>query len=188
MTTEEMKLSLLKHFRYLNYPMVATECAMTIPGSSYGFSSFLADILAVKKTTIVEIEIKQHRCEMVRDLKTKCQKHAFYLRTKSLWDNCYDRWEKGMIRPHKFYFAYHLSPKNRNIHNAAYYPDIPTPYGLIIVYDMDDCKILKRAKWLHRDPSHLEAVKERMCLRLVSENIQLKEKEYDRKNEAEEEN
>lgn len=180
MTTGEMKLALLKHFRYLQYPMVATECLMIVPGSSYGFNSYLADILAIKKTIMVEVEIKQRRCEMVSDLKTKPQKHAFYLRTKSPWDNCYDRWEQGMIRPHKFYFAYHLSPKNRKIHNAAYYPDLPAPYGLIIVYDLYNCRVLKRAKWLHRDLTHLEAIKERMCLRLVSENIYLKEKDYDR--------
>lgn len=181
MTTEEMKLALLKHFRYLNYLMVAPECVMSNPGSRYGCSSFIADILAIKETTMVEIEIKQHRWEMGNDLKTKCQKHAFYLRAKSPWDNHYDFWEKGMIRPHKFYFAYHLSSKNRKIHNAAYYLDIPTPYGLIIVYDMDDCKVLKRAKWLHRDLTHLEAAKERMLRRLVDENIYLKENEYDRK-------
>lgn len=183
MTTEEMKLALLKHFHYLHYPMVATECTMSNLGSRYGCSSFIADILAIKETTIVEIEIKQHRWEMGNDLKTKCQKHAFYLRTKSPWNNCYDFWEKGMIRPHKFYFAHHLSYRNKKIHNATYYPDIPAPYGLIIVYDMYNCKVLKRAKWLHRDLTHLEAAKERMCIRLVNENICLKEDEYDRKKE-----
>lgn len=176
MTTNEMKLALLNHFRYLNYPMVAAECTMTVLGSRYGCSSFLADILAIKKSIMVEIEIKQHRYEMVSDLKTKPQKHAFYLRTKSPWENSYAFWEKSLIRPHKFYFAYHLSPKNRMIHNAAYYPDIPAPYGLIIVYDMDDCKVLKRAKWLHRDLTHLEAAKERMAWRLTAENIDLREK------------
>ncbi len=175
MTTDEMKLVLLKHFRYLNYPMVASECVMTIPGLRYGCPSFTTDILAIKKDIMVEVEIKQHRYEMIGDLKTKRQKHAFYLHTKGPWDNSYSFWEKGMIRPHKFYFAYHLSPKNRKIHNAAYYPDIPTPYGLIIVYDMNDCKVLKRAKWLHRDLTHLEAAKERMLFRLVGENIYLKE-------------
>jgi len=176
MTTDEMKLALLKHFRYLNYPMVATECDMSPPNSRYACRSFVADILAIKKDIMVEIEIKQRRCEMVGDLKTKLEKHAFYLRTKGPWDSSYDFWEKGMIRPHKFYFAYHLSPKNRKWHNAAYYPEIPAPYGLIIVYDMRDCRVLKRAKWLHRDLTHLEATKERMLLRLVGENIYLKEK------------
>jgi len=163
--------------------MVATECKMSVPESRYDSCCFLADILAIKGTIMVEVEIKQRRSEMIRDLKTKPEKHAFYGSTKSPWDNRYEYWEKGMIRPHKFYFAYHLSPKNRNVHNAAYYPDIPTPYGLIIVYDMYDCRVLKRAKWLHRDLIHLQAAKERMCVRLVNENIQLKQIEYDRKEE-----
>lgn len=176
MTTEEMELALLKHFRYLNFPMVASECFMLIKEGLSCSGTFYADILAIKEELIVEIEIKQHRFEMVSDLKTKPRKHALYLRTKGMWDNQYDYWEKDTIVPHKFYFAYHLSPKNRKVHNAAYYPDIPTPYGLIIVYDMHDCKVLKRAKWLHRDLTHLEAAKERMLLRLVQENIHLREK------------
>ena len=48
---------------------------------------------------------------------------------------------------------------------------------------MYDCRVLKRAKWLHRDLTHLEAAKERMFRRLVDENIYLKENEYDRKKE-----
>lgn len=174
MTTEEMKLALLKHFRYLGYPMVATECAMTVPGAREGYGSFVADVLAIKETLIIEVEIKQHRCEFASDLKTKPEKHAFYLNQKSPWDNRYEFWERGRIRPHKFYFAYHLSPRNKHVHNAAYYPNIPTPYGLIIVYDINDCRVLKRAKWLHRDIIHLQAAKNRMCIRLVLENIHLK--------------
>ncbi len=185
MTTEEMKFALLKHFRYLNYPMVATECTMIVPGARYYTPSFQADILAIKETLMVEVEIKQHRCEFASDLKTKPEKHAFYLTQKSPWDNRYEFWEKGMIRPHKFYFAYHLSPRNKHVHNATYYPDLPAPYGLIIVYDLYDCRILKRAKWLHRDIIHLQAAKDRMCVRLVLENIQLKQNEYDRKEEQE---
>lgn len=175
MTTNEMKLVLLKHFRYLNYPMVASECVMTVREGLIACPSFYADILAIKEDLIVEIEIKQYRCEMNNDLKMKPRKHALYLRTKGMWDDQYDFWKKDTIVPHKFYFAYHLSPKNRKVHNATYYPDIPTPYGLIIVYDMHDCKVLKRAKWLHRDLTHLEAAKERMLLRLVKENIDLRE-------------
>jgi len=181
MTTGEMKLALLKHFRYLNYPMVATECLMLTQEGLSCSGAFYADVLAIKKNLIVEIEIKQHRCEMHSDLKTKPRKHALYLHTKGMWDNQYDFWKEGTIVPHKFYFAYHLSPKNRKIHNAAYYSDIPASYGLIIVYDMYNCRVLKRAKWLHRDLTHLEAAKERMLLRLVNENIYLKKNDYDRK-------
>jgi len=175
MTTEEMKLALLTHFRYLNYPIVTTECLMAIPGSYGGGASSVADVLAIKKAVIIEIEIKQHRYEMGKDLEIKARKHAFYLRTKSLWDNWYNSWEKTAIRPNKFYFAYHLSPKNRQRHDVVYYPDIPTPYGLIIIYEMNDCKVLRRAKWLHQDSTHVEAIKERICLRLVKENIYLRQ-------------
>ncbi|GAI99273.1 unnamed protein product, partial [marine sediment metagenome] len=86
MTTEEMKFALLKHFRYLGYPMVATECMMTVPDSRYDSPS-IADILAIKQTLMVEVEIKQHRYEFASDLKTKPEKHAFYLTQKSPWDN-----------------------------------------------------------------------------------------------------
>jgi len=48
---------------------------------------------------------------------------------------------------------------------------------------MYDCRVLKRAKWLHRGLIHLQAAKERMCVRLVNENIQLKQIEYNRKEE-----
>lgn len=183
MSTNEMKFALLKHFKYLGYPMVATECKMTVPDSRYDSLAFLADVLVIKGTLMVEVEIKQHRCEFASDLKTKPEKHAFYLAHKSPWDNRYEFWEKGMIRPHKFYFAYHLSPKNKHVHNAAYYPHLPAPYGLIIVYDLYDCRILKRAKWLHRDVIHLQAAKDRMLFRLVNENIQFNQDEFDRKEE-----
>ena len=178
MTTGQMKFALLKHFKYLGYPMVATECKMTVLDSRYDSLSFLADVLAIKGTLMVEIEIKQHRSEFASDLKTKPKKHAFYLTQKSPWDNRYEFWDKGMIRPHKFYFAYHLSPKNKHVHNAAYYPHLPTPYGLIIIYDINDCRVLKRAKWLHRDIIHVQAAKERMCVRLVNENIHQKASQY----------
>lgn len=184
MTTNAMKFALLRHFKYLGYLMVATECAMTVPGASCGIGTFTADVLAIKDSLITEIEIKQHRSEFASDLKTKPQKDAFYLTRKSPWDNRYEFWEKGMIRPHKFYFAYHLSPKNKHVHNAAYYPHLPDAYGLIIVYDINDYRILKRAKWLHRDIIHVQAAKERMCTRLVNQNIQFKQNEYDK--EAEE--
>lgn len=178
MTTTQIKFALLKHFRYLGYPMVATECSMTVPGARCSIGTSIADVLAIKESLIAEVEIKQHRCEMTSDLKTKPKKHAFYLNSKSPWENRYKYWHEGLIRPHKFYFAYHLSPKNRLVHNAAYYPNLPAPYGLIIVYDINDCRILKRAKWLHRDPVHLQATKDRMCLRLVRENIYLKSPQY----------
>lgn len=183
MTTVEMKLALLKHFRYVNYPMVATECDMSPSNSRYACRSFTADILAIKKDIMVEIEIKQYPWEITKDLKTKRQKHAFYLRTKSPWDNSYDFWERGMIRPHKFYFACPVTLENRKSHSATCLSNMPVPYGLILMYGIKNCWVQKRAKWLHRDLTHLEDAKERMFLRLVRENIYLREKEYDRKNE-----
>lgn len=178
MTTDAMKFALLRHFKYLGYPLVATECTMTVPGASCGIGTFLADVLAIKESLIAEIEIKQHRAEFASDLKTKPKKHAFYLAQKSPWQNLYQLWARSRIRPHKFYFAYHLSPQNKHVHNATYYPDLPTSYGLIIIYDINDCRVLKRAKWLHRDPIHLQAAKDRMCTRLVNENIHLKAQRY----------
>ncbi len=182
MTTEEMKLALLKHFRYLNYPMVATECVMATP-EGWHWSSFTADVLAIKEGLMVEIEIKQHPWEIKKDLETKAKKHAVYLNTKGWWHEKYVGLEsEGMIRPHKFYFACPVTLENRKSHHAACLSDMPGPYGLILMYGVDNCWVQKRAKWLHRDLTHLEATKERMFLRLVKENIYLREELMEKSN------
>lgn len=181
MTTDEMKLALLKHFRYLNYPMVATECVMATP-EGWQWGSFVADVLAIGKGAITEIEIKQHPWEIKKDLKIKAKKHACYLSTEGWWDNKYVGSGRGMIGPHKFYFACPVAPMDRESYIASCLSNIPSLYGLILIYDMYDCRVKKRAKWLHRDLTHLEAAKERMLLRLVGENIYLKEKLMEKNN------
>ena len=174
MTTQEMTTAVMWHLKYkMGYPLVTTEAIMAIPSRS---PSFFADVVGVKKCLITEIEIKQRRHEMRSELKSKADKHHFYLQPESdppfSWN--YSRWEKYLIRPHKFYFAYHLSSKNIDKSDASCYTELPEAYGLIIVYELHKCVVLKPAKWLHRDVSKLEDLRRRIMLRLTVENIRLR--------------
>lgn len=162
MTTEEMKLALSWYFRWkLWYPWVITEG--TINENYYG----LADILALRKTMAVEIEIKKSFCEMKRDLKIKQLKHWFYLNSPNS-----DR------IPNKFYFALPSGFKDATL--QKYKEIVPKPYGLIVVEDDDfkphKCHMAKRGQYLTRRTDHLEKIKERMAWRLTAENIDLREK------------
>ncbi len=160
MSTDEMKLAILWHFKWrLNYPLVITEG--TITNNYHG----LADILALCKTMAVEVEIKKSFCEMKRDLKKKQLKHWFYLNSPN---------SDGI--PNKFYFALPSGFKDATL--EKYKDIIPKPYGLIVVEDDDfkphGCHTVKRGQYLTRRIDHLEKLKERMSWRLTSENIDLR--------------
>lgn len=148
--------------------MVITEG--TITENYYG----LADILALRKTMAVEVEIKKSFCEIKRDLKIKHLKHWFYLnRTNS------DR------IPNKFYFALPSGFKDATL--EKYKDIIPKPYGLIVVEDDDfkphGCRIVKRGQYLTRRTDHLEKLKEMISHRLTAENIDLRLKLMEKNNE-----
>ncbi len=161
MTTEEMKLAVMWHFKWrLNYPLVITEG--TITRSYYG----LADILALRKTMAVEVEIKKSFCEIKRDLKKKQLKHWHYL--------------KGAFSdriPNKFYFALPSGFKDTTL--EKYKDIIPKPYGLIVVEDDDfrphSCHTVKRGQYLTKCTDHLEKLNERVSWRLTAENIDLRD-------------
>lgn len=160
MTTEEMKLAVMWHFKWrLNYPLVITEG--TITRSYYG----LADILALRKTMAVEVEIKKSFCEIKRDLKKKQLKHWHYL--------------KGAFSdriPNKFYFALPSGFKDATL--EKYKEIIPKPYGLIVVEDDDfrphHCRIVKYGLYLTRYTDHLENLNKMISHRLAAENIDLR--------------
>jgi len=162
MTTEEMKLALLWHFRWrLQYPLVITEG--TITSNYHG----IADILALRKTMVIEVEIKRNFCEIKRDLQKKQSKHWFYL----------NRANSGGI-PNKFYFA--LPSGFREATLQKYKDIIPRPYGLIVVEDDDfrphGCHTAKQGQYLTRCTDHLEELRGRISWRLSAENIDLREK------------
>ena len=167
MTTEEMKLALLWHFRWrLQYPLVATECFI-------GYHA--ADILALRKKIAVEVEIKRNFSEVKRDLGKKQTKHWFYLNPDPSWPS------SGEI-PNKFYFALPSGFKDATL--DKYKEMVPKPYGLIIVeddhYKPHSCHTVKRAQYLTRRTDHLEKLKEMVSWRLTSENIDLREKLLER--------
>ncbi len=171
MTTDEMKLALMWYLRWkLWYPLVVAEG--TIHKNYYG----LADILALRKTMAIEVEIKKEFCEIKRDLKIKQLKHWFYLREGNS-----DRITKRVISdriPNKFYFALPSGFKDAAL--QKYKDIIPKPYGLIVVEDDDflphHCHMAKRAQYLTKHTDHFEKLKERMSWRLTAENIDLRQK------------
>lgn len=152
MTTETLKLALMWHFRWrLQYPLVATECDI---------GEYRADILAIRKEIVVEVEIKRYRYEIAQDLKSKQGKHQSYLYGSD------HKW----IRPNKFYFAL----PRRGKHIPGYVSEIPDPYGLILVYDLYECCTIKRAKYLTREDKYLGTLRQKIEERLTSENIDLR--------------
>jgi len=166
MTTEEMKLALMWHFRWrLQYPLVITEGTI-----HYGSK---ADILAIRKTMAVEVEIKKSFCEIKRDLKMKHSKHWLYLNSPNS-----DR------IPNKFYFALPSGFKDAIL--QKYKDIIPKPYGLIVVeddhYKPHGCHIAKRGQYLTRRTDHLGKLKETTSWRLSAENIDLREKLMEKNN------
>ena len=168
MTTDEMKLALLWHFKWrLNYPLVITEGTI-----SYNYHG-LADILALRKTMAVEVEIKKSLCEIKRDLKVKQLKHWHYL-NGAFSDRI----------PNKFYFALPSGFKDATL--QKYKDIIPKPYGLIVVendnYKPHGCHTAKRGQYLTRRTDHLEKLKERISWRLTAENIHLREKLMEKNN------
>jgi len=167
MTTDEMKLALSWYLRWkLWYPLVITEG--TITKNYYGVS----DILALRKTMAIEVEIKKSFCEMKRDLKIKWSKHLFYLKS----------FNSDKI-PNKFYFALPSGFKDATL--QKYKDIIPKPYGVIVV-ERDDfrphhCHMAKQAQYLTRRTDHFEKLKERMSWRLSTENIDLRLKLMERR-------
>lgn len=148
MTTEEMKIALLWHFRFkLQYPLVVTECKV---------GNYLADILAIKKDISVEIEVKQNFSEIIQDLRTKRHKHNKYLNLDE-------------IKPNKFYFAL---PSDR--YQKNHLEKIPKYYGLIRIEKLYDLQVAKSASYLTREKKHLDKLKEALMQRLTAENIDLR--------------
>lgn len=159
MTTEEMRLALLHHFRFrLQYPLVVTEC---------NINGYLADILAIHNI-VVEVEIKRHLSEITQDLNEKARKHSFYLECQVP--------DYG-LKPNKFYFA--LPSNSRGIDEEKYNKIIPKPYGLILVrdYNYHQCQTVKQARYLTKKNEGLRSFfKDILSKRLTSENIDLREK------------
>ncbi len=158
MTTDEMKLAIMWHFKWkLWYPLVITE------GELHYRSK--ADVLAIRKTMAVEVEIKKEFCEISRDLKVKHSKHNFYLTGLD-----------STRIPNKFYFALPSGFKDATL--EKYKEIIPKPYGLIVVEDDDfrphHCRIVKYGLYLTRYTDHLENLNKMISHRLAAENIDLR--------------
>lgn len=153
-TTEDMKLALLEDFRFrLQFPLVVTECQI-------GY--YLADILAIKKSIAVEIEIKQRFIEIIQDLGRKWNKHAGYLHS-----------DFTKPKPNKFHF---VLPSISQYDKKTRLWEIPKPYGLIIVKKLYDLAIIKSAHYLTRNNAHLDKLTEALTKRLTAENINLRSK------------
>lgn len=148
MTTEEMKVSLLWHFRFdLQYPLVVTECKV---------EPYLADILAIKKDVVIEIEVKQNFSEIIQDLRTKGHKHNKYS-------------SPNFDGPNKLYFALPAKRYQKN-----HLEKIPKNYGLILIKRLYDLQVAKSAHYLTRENKHLDKLKEALMRRLTADNINLR--------------
>jgi len=165
LTTDEMKLALLHHLRWrMGYLIVVTECPI---GSS------VADVLGIRKI-VTEIEVKRNYSEVKRDLKVKYWKHQRYLEPARTPTTHYLK-----RRPNKFYFALPLCcfPNGeRGIVEISRFPEIPAPYGIIAVFSLYRCAIVKPAGYLTWEKQG-EDWREVLMRRLSSENIDLRMRE-----------
>lgn len=164
MTTDEMKLALLWHLRWkMQYSIVVTECP--IGGS-------VADVLGIRKI-VTEIEVKRNLSEVRRDLKEKYWKHQRYLEPPDIPTTDYLK-----RRPNKFYFALPLCcfpHDERGITAIPDFPEIPARYGVIAVFHIYKCIIVRSAKYLTWEKQG-EDWREVLMRRLSAENIDLRVK------------
>lgn len=164
MTTEEMKYWVAWHFHYgLKYPLVTCECLI----GHYN----LGDVVAVRKTIVTEVEIKQSMSEIFEDLKKKRHKHEVYLE----WNDMQVAAAYPRTRPNKFYFAVPWS-KDIPSRRSKIPPEFPEKYGLMTINQGGYCNVIKRARYLTRDKSQVEKIRQMVAKRLTAENLSLREK------------
>ena len=157
-----MKFAVLWYLHWrLKYPLVITECLI----GCYNY----ADVVGIKKTTIVEVEIKQNIPEILEDLKKKWRKHQLYLQFNDMEVNSLST----HTRPNKFSFAIPAEKftRPRNIPEG-----FPLPYGLIIIHGLYNCETIKRARYLTKDISQFSKIEKVAIERLTSENLSLRER------------
>ncbi len=173
MATDEMKYRVACHFRYrLNYPLVTCEC---------GIGSFnYADVLAIKKGIVSEVEIKQNRAEIFQDLKKKDTKHNMYLKwSDAEVDGSNTSW-CGHTRPNKFYFAIPwINSDGSDEKLRTIIETIPKPYGLVTIsmhhYMWGICAVVKRSGYLTKDQSQIPFIRKTLMKRLTNENLHFRQ-------------
>lgn len=135
MTTNEIKTKLLKYFKWeRNYDIVCTEMVYYILAKIV-----VADLIAVNKHEIVEIEIKTSISDLRADFLNKIEKHEIYNIPEMM----------TIQMPNRLYYCVH-----KDMCNEAT-PIILSKnkkYGIIIYYDIGGypyISIEKRASKLH---------------------------------------
>ena len=149
-----IKLSLLAYYRYVNkFIYVCTEAI------NY------ADVIALKKDKLVEIEVKVSKSDLKADFHKP--KHRLYLNAETNIKT-----KPTRIIPNEFYFC-----TTRQLQEDALQliKEYNNNYGLMICDNIgfigDNIKVIKKAKPLHNQipkPTYFEAVAKRMSNMIIN--------------------
>lgn len=159
-TADFMKIALTSYFRFKKqYKMVCTEF-------------LLKDVIAYNmKDKFIEVEVKISMVDFHKD-KSK-PKHKKYLSTRTKKDK----------QPTLFYYAFPTEMYNQNKKEIdKQIEEINPKYGIILVSNLNTVSCARPAEQLHTKELNSKLTTE-IIARLSSENINLRKKVYDFKQE-----